>query len=438
MMNAPLLPKVTVNGVEISAAAIANEAQNHPAPPGKPGLAWRAAARALALREVLLQEARARGLQPNAREIVPGQVETADEALIRALLESGITPDEPDLDSLQATWRDHPDRFRAPDLWEAAHILLAAAPEDEPARAAALTLANELAAKLAREPGRFAELAARHSACSSRKSGGLLGQIGPRRHRPRIRGRPAGLAAGPDHRRAGRLALWPASDPPRCPCARRGAALRGGAAAPARRRRQGRLGARRQGFRRGADGQGRGQRPERHAGARMKLGTVSLPGRGATDACLAAAGEAMQRRGLRLAGTVQTNLARTKTHPCDMDLQVLPDGPVFHISQELGRAARGCRLNGGVLETAVVEAQRRLPGAQVLIVNKFGKLESEGRGFVPVIVEALGLGLPVLVGVNGLNLAAFESFAEGLAEALPADPGLIADWVQAVVADRVG
>ena len=62
-MNAPLLPPIFVNGVEIPAAAIAAEAQNHPAPPGKPGLAWRAAAQALALREACLQAARAEGVQ---------------------------------------------------------------------------------------------------------------------------------------------------------------------------------------------------------------------------------------------------------------------------------------------------------------------------------------------------------------------------------------
>ena len=49
----PLLPDVTVNGVLIDPALIANEAQNHPAPQGKPGLAWQAAARALAVRREL-------------------------------------------------------------------------------------------------------------------------------------------------------------------------------------------------------------------------------------------------------------------------------------------------------------------------------------------------------------------------------------------------
>lgn len=177
-MGAPLLPPIFVNGVEIPAEAIATEAQNHPAPPGKPGLAWRAAARALALRAALLDEARSRGVQAVPQELVPGQVETEDEAQVRALMERAIDPPEPVESDLRAHWAANPDQFRAPDLWEAAHILLAAPPENTEARDNARGLAKGIADSLAADPGRFAELAARHSGCSSRSSGGHLGQIG--------------------------------------------------------------------------------------------------------------------------------------------------------------------------------------------------------------------------------------------------------------------
>jgi hypothetical protein len=168
----------------------------------------------------------------------------------------------------------------------------------------------------------------------------------------------------------------------------------------------------------------------------MRIGYVSLPGKGATDACLAAAVARLVARGVPLAGTVQTNPERPGRDLCDMDVRVLPDGPVLRISQDLGAGARGCRLNGDALETAVTEVSVRLDGAALLVVNKFGKQEATGRGLVPVIAEAVGRGLPVLVGVNGLNLPAFLDFAAGLAEALPADPAAIADWaLEAVLVD---
>ena len=160
----------------------------------------------------------------------------------------------------------------------------------------------------------------------------------------------------------------------------------------------------------------------------MKLAHVSLAGRGATDAFLSDIARRLQDQGLALAGCVQSNEPRAGRRKCDMDLHVLPDGPVLRISEDRGDLARGCRLDSGVLEQAVVEVSRRMAGADLLIVNKFGKRESEGRGLVPVIAEALEAGMPVLVGVNGLNLPAFDDFAGGLSQALPADSDAVLEW----------
>lgn len=168
----------------------------------------------------------------------------------------------------------------------------------------------------------------------------------------------------------------------------------------------------------------------------MTLACVSIAGKGLTDACLAQAVALIQARGLRLAGTVQSNPQRADRPKCDMDVHVLPDGPVLRISEDRGPHARGCRLDAGVLEAAVVATLARLEQAELLVVNKFGKQEAEGRGFVPVIAEALARDLPVLVGVNPLNHGAFHAFADGMAQDLPADPDVIASWAVAQCRDR--
>lgn len=168
---------VTVNGVTVAASAIAAEAQNHPMPHGKPGWAWKAAARALALREVLLQEAKAKQIVAAPMELAAGQWETEEEALIRQLLEVAIEPGEIDEAKLRAVYDGDPDRFRGPSLFEAAHILISADPADAAARAAARGRADALLVELRRDPRSFARLAAEHSACPSRTSGGILGQL---------------------------------------------------------------------------------------------------------------------------------------------------------------------------------------------------------------------------------------------------------------------
>lgn len=158
------------------------------------------------------------------------------------------------------------------------------------------------------------------------------------------------------------------------------------------------------------------------------LAAVSLPGKGETDRFLADLVADLAAAGLRLAGTVQTNPLQQGRARCDMDLRVLPDGPVLRISEERGELARGCRLDTDALEQAVVEVAGRLDGADLLVLNKFGKHEAEGRGLVTVIAAALERGLPVLVGVNGLNLPALRAFAGDFLVELPPDRRAVRAW----------
>ncbi|MCM2561254.1 DUF2478 domain-containing protein [Lutimaribacter sp. EGI FJ00015] len=167
----------------------------------------------------------------------------------------------------------------------------------------------------------------------------------------------------------------------------------------------------------------------------MNLAYTMAPGRGDTDLVLQWLATALAARGLRCSGTVQINSERTDSGPCDMDVRVLPDGPVLRISQDLGPQARGCRLDPAALETAVgLVAGTLSSDADLLIINKFGKHEAEGRGFRHVIAEAMALDVPVLVGLNSLNRNAFESFAEGLAIQLPPEPAALMAWADRVTA----
>ena len=161
----------------------------------------------------------------------------------------------------------------------------------------------------------------------------------------------------------------------------------------------------------------------------MKLAYTMAPGRGDTDLVLERLAADLAARGLRCRGTVQINSERADAGPCDMDVRVLPDGAVLRISQDLGPQARGCRLDPAALETAVAMVAASLSsGADLLIVNKFGKQEAEGRGLAGTIATALERGMPVLVGVNGLNLPPFLEFAGGLAQALPPERQAVLDW----------
>ena len=159
------------------------------------------------------------------------------------------------------------------------------------------------------------------------------------------------------------------------------------------------------------------------------------PGKGDTDLMLHGLAARLITSGLRPCGTVQINSERCDGGPCDMDVKVLPDGPVMRISQNLGPSARGCRLDPDALERSVFLAEQALEaGADVLIVNKFGKHEAQGRGFRPLIAEAVSRGVPVIIGVNALNLPEFKIFTGGLATKVASCQDDLMHWLASSLA----
>lgn len=188
---------VSVNGVVISKAAIAREIQNHPA--SSPVEAWKAAARALAIRELLLQEAKRLNIKATPASDAEGRRETDDEALINALVAQEVALPQAGIGDCQRYYDHNRARFRSPDIFEAAHILLAAPPKDTIARHEARLQAEALIELLKVTPSNFATLALAHSACPSRDVGGSLGQIGPGQTVPEFQSALAAMTIGQVH-----------------------------------------------------------------------------------------------------------------------------------------------------------------------------------------------------------------------------------------------
>ena len=166
---------VSVNGIVIAQDAIAREVQNHPS--ATPIAAWGAATRALVVRELLLQEARSRGVTAAPLTDAQGRRETDEDALIRGLIEACVTTPSPDEDACRRYYAQNKPRFCSPEIFECSHILFAARRDQAAAFKAARERAEVTRALLLDNPSAFAEMAATHSDCSSRTTGGNLGQI---------------------------------------------------------------------------------------------------------------------------------------------------------------------------------------------------------------------------------------------------------------------
>jgi peptidyl-prolyl cis-trans isomerase C len=172
------LPKgtgVRVNGVAIPRDVIGREVQHHPS--RTPAASWQAAAQALVVRALLLQEARRLAVEWEPLADADGRRETAEEAAVRALLAQEVRTPSADMASCRRYYEQNRERFRSPDIYEAAHILFAANKSDARSYAQAHAGAEAALAVLRGHPEQFADLAQAYSACSSASRGGGLGQI---------------------------------------------------------------------------------------------------------------------------------------------------------------------------------------------------------------------------------------------------------------------
>lgn len=177
-LHSDLLPKgqdVRVNDVTIPRDLIAREVQQHPA--RSPLEGWKAAAQALAVRELLLQEARRLDVEAEPLCDDEGRREASEEAAVRALIEREVRTPRADTETCRRYYEQNRPRFRSSDIYEASHILFSADRANALAYAQARADAEALLLLLSATPGHFAELARAHSTCPSAANGGNLGQI---------------------------------------------------------------------------------------------------------------------------------------------------------------------------------------------------------------------------------------------------------------------
>jgi peptidyl-prolyl cis-trans isomerase C len=165
---------VMVNDVTIPHETIAREVQNHAAESS--AVAWEQATRALVIRELLLQRAKALDLVAEPR-VQNGARETDEEALIRLLLEREVRTPTADEGVCRRYYDSHLTRFRSPNLFEPAHILFKARRDDAVAYGKAVANAEAVLAELQEHPDRFDSLARSLSDCRSASEGGRLGQV---------------------------------------------------------------------------------------------------------------------------------------------------------------------------------------------------------------------------------------------------------------------
>jgi len=150
----------------------------------------------------------------------------------------------------------------------------------------------------------------------------------------------------------------------------------------------------------------------------------------AADRFISDLGYEIRDAGIAVAGVVQHNEFIRDRTKCDMRVEELASGIVLQLSEDRGKEARGCRLDRGALSEAAALLSASLENEpELVILNKFGKLEAEGRGLRDTLSDAVQLGVPVVVGVPYRNIEQWRAFAEGLAKECPIGSSRLYEWL---------
>lgn len=153
----------------------------------------------------------------------------------------------------------------------------------------------------------------------------------------------------------------------------------------------------------------------------------------AADRFLANVGYQLRDLGVHVGGLVQSNRFVRDRTKCDMELEELSSGEIFQISEDRGRLSTGCRLDRDVLARAAATMTRVVKERpEIIILNKFGKVESEGSGLREAIAAAAQAEIPVIVGVPIRNIDQWRNFAGELAEEADCSESVAVSWLKRV------
>jgi hypothetical protein len=141
----------------------------------------------------------------------------------------------------------------------------------------------------------------------------------------------------------------------------------------------------------------------------------------------------LEKRGVVLAGVVQSAIEAPGKQHNNVCLTSLRHGWEIPVLQDRGQLASGCRLD----PQAITDVAGRLAadldaGADLLVINRFGRAESEGYGLRQLLEKAIGSEIPVLLAVREDYVDDLTRFAQDLGELLPPDRDDILTWCDAV------
>jgi hypothetical protein len=143
----------------------------------------------------------------------------------------------------------------------------------------------------------------------------------------------------------------------------------------------------------------------------------------------------LNAHGYRAVGMVQTGQCADSS----LSAVFLHDGEKLNLAQDFDPNAKGCHLDVDRLHSAGLRIASALEaGADIVIVNRFGKRERDGKGLIYLIERAIDAGLPVVIAVSSRHFAEWIKFADGMTVKLACHKHALEAWWHGVSMRSMG
>lgn len=134
--------------------------------------------------------------------------------------------------------------------------------------------------------------------------------------------------------------------------------------------------------------------------------------------------------GYHIQGVLQKPVDKNATG-CNARLYRIGVNGQYNISQQLGAGSSSCNLDTEVLEQAAFDISSAItPDTDLVVVNRFGKRESQGGGFRAVFERAMELDIPVLTVVQEQMASSWLDYGGSSVALLRDDTSDLREWIE--------
>jgi nucleoside-triphosphatase THEP1 len=155
------------------------------------------------------------------------------------------------------------------------------------------------------------------------------------------------------------------------------------------------------------------------------------------DGLLLAFAEALRRSGYRVVGAIQHGVHAPGV--AELGAVMLPNEEIVNFGHQRDDSAHGCHIDDERLAgiaRAIASAIEQ--GVDLVIVNRFGKLEAQGRGLIRLIGQAVDADIPVVTAVPEHRFAAWVKYSDGMSVRLPCRRAALDAWWRSVAGRGIG